>query len=135
MTSEKSSDKSAAQLLRELRPLLLKFHKALLEAEKNDYERIHGPIKNRGEYFQLVVSHEWFSWLRPISQFIARMDEVLMSKQEQPPEALQNLVQEAQALLYSSDTGTALKQRYPTAIQLDPQIAVLNKQINELINA
>lgn len=104
-----------------------------MEAEKSDYERIHGPIKNRGEYFQLVVSHEWFSWLRPISQFIAHMDEVLMSKQEQPPEAFPTLLQEAQTLLYDSDTGAALRQRYPTAIELDPNIALLHAQIEALI--
>ncbi|PSN19542.1 hypothetical protein C7271_06790 [filamentous cyanobacterium CCP5] len=129
-----TSNLPAAQTLRQLRPLLLEFHKALMEAEKSDYERIHGPIKNRGEYFQLVVSHEWFSWLRPISQFIARMDEVLMSRQDQPPEAFQSLVQEARALLFSSSTGDALKQRYPTAIELDPTIAVLHAQIDALMN-
>lgn len=128
-----ASDTASAQTLRQLRPLLLKFHKALLEAEKSDYERIHGPIKSSGEYFQLVVSHEWFSWLRPISQYIARLDEVLMSRKEQPPEAFQALVEAAQNLLYESDTGQALKQRYPTAIELDPQIAVLHTQIDQLI--
>lgn len=135
MSDDRLDTTPTAQKLKELRPLLLKFHKALMEAEREDYERIHGPIKNRGEYFQLVVGHEWFSWLRPISQFIAHMDTVLMSKEPVPSERFESLLEEARSLLTDSDTSVALEQRYPTAIRLDPEIGLLRSQIDALVKA
>jgi hypothetical protein len=47
-----------------------------MDAEKDLYEAVHGPIPNKGEYLRLVLNHEQFSWLRPISQFIVQIDEV-----------------------------------------------------------
>lgn len=123
------------QRLRELRPILLRFHKALLEAEKTSYEQANGQIRSKGEYFQLVVGHEWFSWLRPISQFVVQMDEVLMSKQPQPPKKAYELMEAARTLLTTSDTGTALKERYQVAIQHDPSIADMYVKISELVEA
>lgn len=123
------------QRLRELRPILLRFHKALLEAEKTSYEQANGQIRSKGEYFQLVVGHEWFSWLRPISQFVVQMDEVLMSKQPQSPEKAYELMAAARTLLTTSETGTALKERYQVAIQHDPSIADMYIKISELVEA
>lgn len=54
--------------------LLLNFHKALLDAEKASYEEKNGPISDNGEYFQLVVNHDDFKWLRSLSEMIAQLD-------------------------------------------------------------
>lgn len=133
MTTENSSSDLAFQRLRELRPILLKLHKALLEAERESYEQTHGPIKSKGEYFQLVIGHEWFGWLRPISQFIVQMDEILMSREPQPLEKAEALLQEARSLLQTSATGTALRDRYHIAIQYDPTIIAMQAKVDELI--
>jgi hypothetical protein len=133
MTAGNSSSDLAFQRLRELRPILLKLHKALLEAERASYEQANGPIQSKGEYFQLVISHEWFDWLRPISQFIVQIDEVLMSREPQPPEKAAELLQAARSLLQTSATGTALKERYHIAVQHDPSIAAMVAKVSELI--
>lgn len=133
MTAGNFSSDLAFQRLRELRPILLKLHKALLEAERESYEQANGRIRTKGEYFQLVIGHEWFSWLRPISKFIVQIDEVLMSKQPQPPEKAEELLQEARDLLQTSATGTALRERYHVAVQHDPSIAAMHAKVSELI--
>ena len=78
-----SSSETNQQRLRLFRNNLLKLHKLLLEAERVRYEQVNGPIKNKGEFFQLVISDDAFSWLRPISQFIVQIDEFTSAK-EQP---------------------------------------------------
>ena len=123
----------ALQRLRELRIILLRFHKALMDAEKVSYEQTHGRIASKGEYFQLVVGHEWFSWLRPISQFIVQMDEVLMSKKPQPPEKASELLEAARDLLQTSETGEALRERYPVVVQHDPAIAAMQAKVSEIL--
>ncbi len=133
MSSSEPSLESTLQRLRELRGMLLHLHKALLESERVEYEQAYGEIQSKGEYFQLVVSHEWFSWLRPISQFIVQIDELLSSKTPVTlPEASQ-LLEQAQHLLRPVEAGTPSEQRYYQAIQRDPEIASMHGQVTQLL--
>jgi hypothetical protein len=119
--------------LRELRPLLLKSHKILMEAEKDAYEATHGPIANKGEYLRLVLSHEQFSWLRPISQFIVQVDEVLMAKQPQPLDRAEELMDEARHLLQATEIGHAFQERSDWAARQDPEMAAVALRVAELL--
>jgi len=120
--------------LRRVRSALLDLHKALLESEKEGYERFYGPIRSKGEYFQLVISHEWFDWLRPISQFIVQMDDALSPKHPATLDQVQELLAEARRLLNPSDEGeTMLEQRYYQAIQRDPDIAYRHAEMTQLL--
>lgn len=124
------------QRLREVRHALLRLHKALLNSERIVYERSHGRIRSNGEFFRLVIGHEWFSWLRPISQFIAQIDEVLSAKEE--PVTLQQaneLLEEARTLIHPDESGTPLEQRYYDAIQRDPNIALMHAEVSRLLSS
>lgn len=66
----------------EIFKLLLDLHKFLLEGQKADYEKKYGSIANANQYFQLVVSHEDFDWLRKLSALIASFDEILESDEQ-----------------------------------------------------
>lgn len=63
----------------EIFKLLLDLHKDLLTEQKFEYEKIYGEISDANQYFQLVVGHEDFSWLRKLSTLIASFDEALES--------------------------------------------------------
>jgi hypothetical protein len=134
MTVGNPASDPAFQNLRELRPILLKAHKALMDAEKENYEAIYGPIPNRGEYLRLVLSHEQFSWLRPISQFIVHIDEVLMSKKPQPLERADELITEARNLLQETEIGETFQARSQAIAQRDPEMAAIQQKAIELLN-
>lgn len=121
------------QRLRNVRSLLLRLHKALLESERIAYEQIHGRIKSSGEFFRLVIDHEWFSWLRPISQFIVQIDELLSSKETPTFSAAHALLKQTRSLLQPAETGTTLEQNYFRAIQRDPTIALMHAELSELL--
>ncbi len=125
----------AYQKLKALRPLLLKLHKALLDAERDSYERIHGPIPSKGEFFQLVLGDEWFGWLRPISQFIVQMDEVLWSKEPVSPNQIHALLAEARMLLPTAETQSEARVRYQNAMQREAAIADIDGEVSRLLNA
>lgn len=55
--------------------LLLELHKNLLDLERATYEKKNGPISNNHEYFQLVINHDDFCWLRALSKIITVLDE------------------------------------------------------------
>ncbi|MBL1176441.1 hypothetical protein [Pantanalinema sp. GBBB05] len=135
MSSANLSLEFVLKQLRELRSLLLPLHKALLESERVSYEESHGRIQSKGEYFQLVVSHEWFSWLRPISQYIVQIDEFLAAKEPVTLSEATALFAEARQLLQPSEEGTHSEQRYHQAIQRDPDVAFMHAKILRLLMA
>ncbi|NJL45283.1 MAG: hypothetical protein HC922_05090 [Leptolyngbyaceae cyanobacterium SM2_3_12] len=82
---------------------------------------------------RLVLSHEQFSWLRPISQFIVQIDEVLMAKQPQAPERAMELMAEARNLLQATEIGHAFQERTQVAARQDPEMAAISLRVTELL--
>ncbi|PSB20456.1 hypothetical protein C7B76_06245 [filamentous cyanobacterium CCP2] len=134
MSSANPSLDSALQHLREVRLSILHLHKALLESERVVYEQFHGRIQSSGEFFRLVIGHDWFSWLRPISQFIIQMDDVLKSKEPVTIDQVNGLLDEAKQMLQPAQDGTTLEKRYYRAIQRDPDIALMHANLTRLLN-
>jgi hypothetical protein len=133
MLSDPNLKQQSQQRLRELRPLLLNLHKTLMEHERATYEQAHGVIANRGEYFQLVLGHEWFNWLRPISQMIVRIDEQLNAKKPDEAESAETLLAAVQTLLTPSQDGSTAEHRYAQAIQHSPEIALMHAQFSQIL--
>ncbi|HEY9649944.1 MAG TPA: hypothetical protein V6C95_04725 [Coleofasciculaceae cyanobacterium] len=121
------------QRLREVRSAMLRLHKALLDSERTVYEQFHGRIRSPGEFFQLVIENEWFSWLRPFSQFIVQIDEALSAKEPITLNRANELLAEARSLVSPSDEGTTQERRYYRAIQRDPDIALIHAEVSRLL--
>ncbi len=121
------------QRLREVRAALLRLHKALLHSERDVYEQFHGRIRSKGEFFQLVLEDEWFSWLRPFSQFIVQIDEALSAKEPITVDRANELLDEARSLVSPCEQGTTREQRYYQAIQRDPDIALMHAEVSRLL--
>ena len=134
MSAYDSPLENSIQRLREVRAAILRLHKALLEFERIGYEQFFGRIQSKGEYFQLVINHDWFSWLRPISQFIVQIDEALSAKEDPITMGRANeLLSEARQLLRPNEAGTILEKRYYRAIQRDPNIALMHAEVSQLL--
>ena len=135
MTDTNLSSVPAYQKLKTLRNLLLRLHKALLDAERDSYERVHGRIATKGEFFQLVIGDEWFDWLRPISQFIVQMDEVLMAKEPVSPNQIHTLLEKSRDLLPLSEKDTSeAAVRYQRAVGNYPTIASMSAEVTSLLD-
>ena len=67
--------------LLELRAALLRLHKTLVDAERLSYEIEHGPIKSNGDYLQLLIHNERFTWLQPYTKLVVNIDETEESKE------------------------------------------------------
>ncbi|MDY6784953.1 MAG: hypothetical protein SW833_20835 [Cyanobacteriota bacterium] len=124
------------QRLREVRKAFLHLHKALLNSERTVYEQFHGRIRSNGEFFQLVINHDWFSWLRPISQFIAEVDEAFDPKTKEPMtlERATALLDRAKTFIQPDLNGTIPQKQYYRAIQRDPDIAMMHARVSELLD-
>ncbi|HZG39201.1 MAG TPA: hypothetical protein VEZ50_11025 [Nodosilinea sp.] len=133
MTVGNPASDPAFESLRNFRPLLLKAHKILMDAERDHYEAHHGAIATKGDYLRLVLSHEQFSWLRPISQLIVQIDEVLMSKQPQPLERAPELLNQARHLLHDTEIGQVFQDRTRLVASSNPEMAAMAQRMDELM--
>ncbi|HEY9623736.1 MAG TPA: hypothetical protein V6C78_25485 [Crinalium sp.] len=134
MSSTDSTLELTILRLRAVRFAILRLHKALLNSERIIYEQFYGRVPSSGEFFRLVISHEWFSWLRPISQFIIQIDDVLNAKEPISLEQVNALLDQARSLLSPAEEGTTLEKRYFNAIQRDPDIALMHAEVSKLLN-
>jgi hypothetical protein len=134
MSSTPSSLDLPFQRLRDLRLAILHLHKALLDSERIVYEQFHGRIKSNVEFFQLVTEHEWFDWLRPISQLIVKIDEATSAKEPMTIAEANQLIEAVRSLLKPAQEGTTLEKQLYRAIQRDPNVAMLQVKVTGLAN-
>jgi hypothetical protein len=121
--------------LRELRGHLLRFHKLLLDGERDAYEREHGRVA-AGEMLQLVINDARFAWLRRLSELIVRADEMLDAKEEPTTDADARAVfSQARTLLAPTDDTTDFAVKYRAALQRDPSVVVAHAEIARVIAA
>lgn len=112
---------------------LLRLHKALLEDERVSYERVHGRIPSNGAFLQLALNDPWFAWLRPLSQLIAKLDELSESNDSAPREAIPALLVSVQTLLIPTEEGEGFGRQYYDALQRSPDVVLEHAAVGALL--
>ncbi len=95
------------QQLTSAREALLDVHKSLLDEERARYELTEGAINGSYHFLQLVIGDPWFAWLRPMSELIVAIDQLLASRQLVLPADAESLLDRSRALLTSARPGEA----------------------------
>ncbi len=112
---------------------LLRLHKALLDDERVSYERVHGRIPSNGAFLQLALNDAWFAWLRPLSQLIARLDELSEAKDPPHREGIPALLGSVQALLIPTEEGEGFGRQYHDALQRNPEVVLAHADVRTLL--
>jgi hypothetical protein len=117
--------------LDDLSRALLHLHKALLDDERVSYERVHGRIPSNGAYLQLVLGDAWFAWLRPLSQLMAKLDEL----GEESSDGLDTvtLVASIRTLLTPTEEGEGFGKQYYDALQREPDVMLAHAAVRTLL--
>jgi hypothetical protein len=134
MAAEGANDAQDRAKLTELRTVLLRLHKTLLDMERREYEREHGHVST-GELFRLVLDHQQFGWLHNISEFVVRLDETLAGEEPITAEDLRSAVGTARRIFVPSESGDAFQKRYFDAIQRDPAVVMEHAELARLFNS
>jgi hypothetical protein len=119
--------------LENLSRALLRLHKALLDGERVSYERVHGRIPSNGAFFQLVLGDAWFAWLRPLSQLMARFDELCEENEDSSRPEMEELIASARALLTPSEAGEGFARHYYDALQREPDVVLAHAATRALL--
>src|SRR5437763_2091478 len=112
---------------------LLELHKALLDGERERYERIHGKV-TAGKMLQLAFQDPQFAWLRSMSELIVRIDELLETEEAGDSDA-ESLLATTRTLLTTSDQSTTFAREYEAALQRDPHVMVLHGRVMRILDA
>jgi hypothetical protein len=110
--------------LRTLSRALQDVHRGLIDVSRDRYELANGPVRNKGELFQLLLHDETFAWLGPLSRLIVEIDE-LVARDPAPTEAeAAAMAAVVQAFTSSSDDPAAFGSRYVALLASDPRAAM-----------
>lgn len=123
---------STRMLLHQIRRALLLLHKAILETERNGYERVHGRVAP-GELLQLVMHDLWFGWFRPISEIVVQLDDMLDSEEMVPEQDAQAMLREIRSLIQPSEEGEEFAVKYFHTLQQDPATILAHAEVSRLL--
>jgi len=133
MTSENEITEKTRQQLTNIRQVLLRLHKTLLEFERQAYERAHDRISNSYQFLQLVMSDPWFAWLRQLSELIVEMDELLAAREGASDSTALALMAQSRILLTPAESGSEFQKKYFAAMQQSPEVVVAHSEFANLL--
>jgi hypothetical protein len=114
--------------LENLRHTLLRLHQSFVDAERLEYERLHGRVPG-GQLLEALINEPAFAWLKPLTTLIVQLDEQVDEPQpEDGPDATQRMLQ-LRDLLRPDPNGSAFQQRYATLLQRSPQVVVAHAAV------
>src|SRR5918995_5659223 len=99
-----ASETPERALLTDLRHALLKLHKTMLDWERTAYDRVHGRTTGHA-LLQAILNDPQFAWLRPLSELIVRIDELLEGDVPDMPGEAALIVTQARKLVSPGDQG------------------------------
>ena len=108
-------------------------HKALLDAERVSYERVHGRIETNGAFFQLVLGDAWFAWLRPLSQLMVKIDELSEDKEIEDRAEIARTIDSVRTMLTPSEEGNGFGRHYYDALQREPDVVLAHAEVRALL--
>ncbi len=123
----------SAEKLKNVRNILLKLHKSMLDLEREMYEGIHGPL-NATEFLNLLLEDEDFAWLRKFSMLIVEIDEMFAAKDGLSLEMVDANLVKVRELVEMEDPDEYFRAKYEFAIQRDPDAAGLHGQLKTLLD-
>lgn len=132
MGGEGQLSEESSQKLRDIRSVLLRLHKTLLDFERESYERAHGRISNSYEFLNLVMHDPWFAWLRHLSELIVQIDELLDAEDASESTAAA-LIEQSRLLLTPSEAGDEFQRKYFTSVQQSPEVVLAHGEFAKLL--
>jgi len=128
----KSSFEEKKLRLKEIRNKFLRFHKILLDRERDNYEMEFGAV-SAGNFLELLLGDERFAWLRTISTLIVRIDEAFDLDDGLSSEMVAGFYQESFDMIGNSDEYLEFKSNLKRALPHNPKAEVLKVEIEELL--
>ena len=123
-----------AAKVEQVRHTLLELHKAMLDAQRIEYERGHGRIETSGEFLGLVLNHPEFEWIRALSALIARMDEWAEGMEGEAEDGFGSLVEALRSLIRPEGANAEFTAKYWKMVEGEPAVTVAHVKAWRLVS-
>ncbi|MFN2515663.1 MAG: hypothetical protein ABR556_05570 [Pyrinomonadaceae bacterium] len=133
MTSENPISEKTRERVKDVRRVLLRLHKTLLDFERQAYEREHGKISSSYEFLNLAMQNPWFAWLRQLSELIVEMDEVLDARELPSESTAVALIEQSRILLTPTESGSEFQRKYFASVQQSPEVVLAHSEFARLL--
>jgi len=116
-----------------MRRELLDLHRALVDSERRDYERVRGRMTDRA-FLEALIGAPELAWLNPFTSLIVRLEEAV--EEDATEDATENAtetakgaavadcVAEIRKLLRPNAGGYGFQRKYAEAMQRSPEVVV-----------
>jgi hypothetical protein len=110
----------------EVRRRLLELHKALVDVERDGYERARGRMTD-GEFLKALIDDPAFAWLAPLTALIVRLEEA------ESDDVPRDYKAEVKGLLKPDELGLAFQRRYHEILQKSPDALVAHGAVMRVL--
>jgi hypothetical protein len=110
-----------------IRRALLALHKAVLAAERDHLEGVHGSLSSAA-FLQIVSDPVRYGWLQPLSRLILAFEE---NEEKRAPE--DELRAQARDLLLPPKEKTPFGRRYLSLMQREPALVLAHAELAKLL--
>jgi hypothetical protein len=116
-----------------MRLALLRLHKALLDAERGEWEKSRGPA-TPNELLKALIDDPFFAWMRPYSGLIVEIDEALAGDEAVSEDAARAFAERARELVAVDEGDEPTVNRYDLVSRRDPNVLVLHVELSSRIS-
>lgn len=120
------------RLLKEARLQLLRLHKNLIDVERQNYENKNGRVSH-GQFLQILLNDENFSWLRTFSVLIVEIDEMFDLDDGYTDEMLEKQFLQLQNLMNFKASDKDFNFRFEKSIQKDSSVGSKYIELKNLL--
>lgn len=114
------------------REALLELHRTLLDAERRDYERVHGRLSD-GQFLEAMVKDPYLSWLGALTTMIVALDEIEDRARSQGPSS--EWLAGIRELLNPAAGVGEFSRRYHASLQRNPEVVVAHGAVMRALPA
>jgi hypothetical protein len=105
-----------------LRRELLELHRALVDSERREYERVRGRVTDRA-FLEALIGAPELAWLGPLTSLIVRLEEAVEENTAHGA-AGADCTAEIRKLLRPNAGGFGFQRKYAEAMQRSPEVVV-----------
>jgi len=120
-------------LLKEARLQLLKLHKLLIDIERKGFEQSNGQITS-GQFLNLLVNDQNFSWLRKFSILIVEIDEMLDLDDGFTEAMIEKHLSKMRELMNLKTGDEEFDEKYKNFLQINSEVVVKHSELKKVLS-
>jgi len=118
--------------IKKVRDKFLRFHKVLMDRERENYESEYGVV-SPGQFLELLLGDQRFAWLRILSTLIVRIDEAFDLDDGISIEMVDGFFEESRNLFDDTDEYREFKEKLESSLAINSEAVTLKLEIETLL--